>query len=77
MAEYLALVYSADVDWWAPEQADELAEYRQFAVQNADAIRASVVLHPTSTATVGVTVRRTGCGRTAWTTPRWTGCAPA
>jgi len=52
MAEYLALVYSADVDWWAPEQADELAEYRQFAVQNADAIRASVVLHPTSTATV-------------------------
>ena len=52
MAEYLALVYSADVDWWAPEQADELAEYRQFAVQNADGIRASVVLHPTSTATV-------------------------
>ncbi|HEY5843611.1 MAG TPA: YciI family protein [Mycobacterium sp.] len=52
MAEYVALVYSADVDWWAPEQADELAEYRQFAVQNADSIRASVVLHPTGTATV-------------------------
>ena len=52
MAEYLALVYSADVDWWAPEQADELAEYRQFAVQNADATSASVILHPTTTATV-------------------------
>ena len=52
MAQYLALTYTADVDWWAPEQADELAEYRQFAVDNADKIRASAVLHPTSTATV-------------------------
>ncbi|HEY0619831.1 MAG TPA: YciI family protein [Kribbella sp.] len=52
MAQYLALIYSADVDWWAPEQADELAEYRKFAVDNADSIRASAVLHPTSTATV-------------------------
>jgi len=52
MTQYLALVYSADVDWWAPEQADELAEYRQFAVDNAASIKASAVLHPTSTATV-------------------------
>jgi hypothetical protein len=52
MAQYLALIYSADVDWWAPEQADELAEYRKFAVDNADSIQASAVLHPTSTATV-------------------------
>jgi hypothetical protein len=52
MAQYLALTYTADVDWWAPEQADELAEYRQFAVDNADRILASAVLHPTSTATV-------------------------
>lgn len=52
MAQYLALTYTADVDWWAPEQATELAEYRQFAVDNAESIRASVVLHPTSTATV-------------------------
>ena len=52
MPQYLALTYTADVDWWAPEQASELAEYRQFAVDNADSIRASAVLHPTSTATV-------------------------
>jgi len=26
MPQYLALTYTADVDWWAPEQADELAE---------------------------------------------------
>jgi hypothetical protein len=52
MPQYLALTYTADVDWWAPEQASELAEYRQFAVDNADSITASAVLHPTSTATV-------------------------
>ena len=52
MPQYLALTYTADVDWWAPEQADELAEYRRFAVEHADRIRASAVLHPTSTATV-------------------------
>ncbi|MGH9136433.1 MAG: YciI family protein [Acidimicrobiales bacterium] len=52
MPQYLALTYTADVDWWAPEQASELAEYRQFAVDHADSIRASAVLHPTSTATV-------------------------
>lgn len=52
MPQYLALTYTADVDWWAPEQADELAEYRAFAVKHTDAIKASSVLHPTSTATV-------------------------
>jgi hypothetical protein len=52
MPQYLALTYTADVDWWAPEQADELAEYRQFGVDNAAQIKASAVLHPTSTATV-------------------------
>lgn len=52
MAQYLALIYTADVDWWAPEQAAELAEYRQFAVEHADRVLASAVLHPTSTATV-------------------------
>lgn len=44
--------YTADVDWRAPEQASELAEYRKFAVANADSIRASAVVRPTSTATV-------------------------
>ena len=52
MPQYLALTYTADVDWWAPEQADELAEYRQFARRPRRRIRASAVLHPTSTATV-------------------------
>ncbi|MEV0797327.1 transcription initiation protein [Kribbella pittospori] len=52
MAQYLALVYSADVDWFAPEQAEELAEYRRFQDENAGLITASAVLHPTSTATV-------------------------
>ncbi|MFG1816790.1 YciI family protein [Kribbella sp. NPDC049174] len=52
MAQYLALTYTADVDWWAPEQASELAEYRQFGVDHADTIKASAVLHPTPTATV-------------------------
>ena len=52
MAQYLALTYTADVDWYAPEHAAELAEYRQFGVDHADSLLASAVLHPTSTATV-------------------------
>jgi hypothetical protein len=52
MPQYLMLTYTADVDWWAPEQADELAEYRKFGVDHAGRIQASAVLHPTSTATV-------------------------
>ncbi|MEU4607118.1 YciI family protein [Kribbella sp. NPDC023972] len=52
MAQYLALTYTADVDWWAPEQAAELAEYRQFGVDHEEQIKASAVLHPTATATV-------------------------
>jgi hypothetical protein len=52
MPQYLALTYTADVDWQAPEHAAEIAEYRRFAVDNAGSIRASAVLHPTATATV-------------------------
>ena len=52
MAQYLALTYTADVDWFAPEQAEAVAEYRVFAKENAPHIKASAVLHPTSTATV-------------------------
>ena len=52
MAQYLALTYTADVDWFAPEQAEGLAEYREFAQQNAGSITHSAVLHPTGTATV-------------------------
>lgn len=57
MAQYLALTYTADVDWWAPEQAAELADYRQFAAEHAGCLLASALLHPTPTATV---VRVTG-----------------
>lgn len=57
MAQYLALTYTADVDWWAPEQASGLAEYVEFARENVDRIAASALLHPTSAATV---VRVTG-----------------
>ena len=57
MAQYVALTYTADVDWYAPEQASDLAEYRQFGEEHRDRIKASAVLHPTSTATV---VRVTG-----------------
>jgi hypothetical protein len=57
MAQYLALTYTADVDWWAPEQAADLADYRAFAEENRGSLLASAVLHPTSTATV---VRVTG-----------------
>jgi hypothetical protein len=52
MPQYLALTYTADVNWWAPEQADELADYRRFGVDHEGRILASAVLHPTSTATV-------------------------
>jgi len=52
MPQYLALTYTADVNWWAPEQADELVEYRRFGVDHAGSIQSSAVLHPTSTATV-------------------------
>jgi hypothetical protein len=52
MTQYLALTYTADVDWFAPEQAATLAEYQQFAREDAGSIRASAVLHPTGTATV-------------------------
>jgi hypothetical protein len=57
MPQYLALTYTADVDWFAPEQAEQLVEYQVFAKENADRILHSAVLHPTGTATV---VRVTG-----------------
>jgi hypothetical protein len=57
MPRYLALTYTPDVDWFAPEQAEELAEYRAFGADNAELLTASAVLHPTNTAT---TVRVVG-----------------
>lgn len=57
MPQYAALTYTADVDWSAPEQAAEMAEYGEFGRVHADAIRGGAALHPTGTAT---TVRVTG-----------------
>jgi hypothetical protein len=57
MPLYAAITYTTDVDWTAPEQAEEMAEYGQFSAVAADHIRGGAALFPTSTAT---TVRVTG-----------------
>lgn len=57
MPQYIALTYTADVDWSSPEQAAEMVEYGRFSEEHGDAIRGGAVLYPTSTATV---VRVTG-----------------
>ncbi|GAA4880182.1 YciI family protein [Actinomycetospora straminea] len=57
MTMYAALIYAADVDWSAPEHADELAEYGEFGQGAAAVIRGGAALYPTSTAT---TVRVAG-----------------
>ncbi|MFN8075754.1 MAG: YciI family protein [Kineosporiaceae bacterium] len=57
MPQYLALIYSHDADWTAPEQADVMAEYGAFGEAAAAVIRGGNVLYPSSTAT---TVRVSG-----------------
>lgn len=52
MPQYLALIYTPDVDWSAPEQAGGMAEYGRFGEDNAKHIAGGAVLYPTSTATV-------------------------
>ncbi|AKU15434.1 YciI family protein [Luteipulveratus mongoliensis] len=52
MPQYLALTYTADVDWSEPERASEMADYRWFAAIHADQIKARAVLEPTNAATV-------------------------
>ena len=56
MPMYLALTYTPDVDWTAPEQAELMKEYRRFGqdVEAAGVVRSAAVLHPTSTATTVV-----------------------
>jgi hypothetical protein len=51
MPTYVALTYTADVDWSAPEQAAEMAEYGEFGQAAAAVIRGGTVLYPTATAT--------------------------
>ena len=57
MTQYIALTYTRDVDWSAPEQAEDMIEYKRFGDEHAAQIRGGDVLYPTSTAT---TVRVTG-----------------
>lgn len=57
MPQYAAVLYTQDVDWTAPEQAAEMAEYGAFGQAAADVIRGGAALYPTGTAT---TVRVTG-----------------
>ena len=59
MPQYVAFIYSADVDWSQPtgEQLEEMAEYSAFGEAAAAIIRGGAVLYPTATAT---TVRVSG-----------------
>jgi hypothetical protein len=57
MPQYAALTYTRDVDWTAPEQAEDMTAYMKFGEDHAASIRGGAALHPTSTAT---TVRVTG-----------------
>jgi hypothetical protein len=57
MPKYAALIYTADVDWSAPEHAEETAQYGEFGQAAAAVIRGGAALYPTSTATA---VRVTG-----------------
>ena len=57
MPLYAALIYTADVDWSAPEHAEDDAEYGEFGQAAAAVIRGGAALYPTSTAT---TVRVAG-----------------
>ncbi|GAA4789733.1 YciI family protein [Actinomycetospora chlora] len=51
MTMYAALIYTDDVDWSAPEHAEETAEYGEFGRGAAAIIRGGAALYPTSTAT--------------------------
>lgn len=59
MPQYVAFIYSADVDWSQPtaDQMAEMAEYTAFGEAAAAIIRGGAVLYPTATAT---TVRVSG-----------------
>ncbi len=51
MPQYAAIIYTADVDWTAPEHAAEMAEYNEFGAAHGGSIRGGAALYPTSTAT--------------------------
>lgn len=54
MPIYAALIYTEDLDWTAPEQAEETKEYMEFGENAAKVIRRGSALYPTSTATTVV-----------------------
>lgn len=51
MPQYVAMTYTEDLDWTAPEQADVMVEYDEFGKAAAAIIRGGAALYPTSTAT--------------------------
>lgn len=57
MPQSAALTYTRDVDWSAPEQAGDMADYMKFGQDHAEKIRGGAALYPTGTAT---TVRVAG-----------------
>jgi hypothetical protein len=59
MPQYVAFIYSADVDWSQPDEGQQamMAEYGAFGEAAAAVIRGGAVLYPTATAT---TVRVSG-----------------
>ena len=59
MPQYLALTYTADLDWSHPDQAAQMVEYREFSAAAAAVLRGGAVLYPTATAT---TVRASNKG---------------
>ncbi|WP_324607583.1 YciI family protein [Streptomyces sp. NRRL WC-3742] len=52
MTLYAALIYTADVDWSAPEYASQLAEWDRFRSEAGPRYVGGNALRPTSTATV-------------------------
>lgn len=51
MPTYIALTYTAEVDWRQPEYADGLKEYAAFEEAHAAVLRGGHALYPTATAT--------------------------
>ena len=51
MPVYAALIYTEDLDWSAPEQAETSKQYAEFGEDAGDHIRGGAALYPTATAT--------------------------
>jgi hypothetical protein len=51
MTTYIALIYTAEVDWSRPEYADGLREYVAFNRAHETILRGGHALYPTATAT--------------------------